>query len=138
MDEGLFEWKKEYEMGFKEVDAQHQRIFSIMRELNEVLEARHGEEIIWKTLDDLIQYADYHFAYEEAHFSEYHYAGSEQHISEHDAYRDQIAAFIEESNVRVTNTLPTRVLNFLQQWWIHHITGIDRDYAQCFKEHGLV
>ena len=133
----LYEWKKEYETGFEEIDSQHRRIYEIVNELHEVLEAQHGKEIIWKTLDDLIQYADYHFEYEEAHFAQFGYPGTAKHIEEHNAYRDQVAAFIEESNVKATNTLPYRVLDFLVQWWSGHITGSDREYIQCFKEHGL-
>lgn len=133
--ENLLEWKEEYAMGFEQIDSQHRKIFNIINSLNTALQEQHGTDVIWDTLDELVQYADYHFKYEEELFAEFHYAGTAAHVAEHNAYTEHVSHFIMES--KESNTLPYRVLDFLMEWWTHHITGIDREYMQCFKEHGV-
>jgi len=133
--ENLLEWKEEYAMGFEQIDSQHRKIFNIINNLNAALKEQHGKDVIADTLNELVQYADYHFKYEEVMFAEFHYEGSVEHIAEHNAYCEKMARFILEN--KETNTLPYRVLDFLIEWWTDHITGSDREYIQCFKEHGV-
>jgi hemerythrin len=133
--ENLFEWKEEFATGFKEIDAQHHKVFDIINRLNSALREQHGKDVIWDTLDELVQYADYHFKYEESLFAKYNFAGSPEHIAEHNDYCEKVSHFILES--KESNTLPYRVLDFLVGWWRGHITGSDREYIKCFKEHGL-
>ncbi len=58
-----FEWKSEYSVGNAPIDADHQGLFALVREL-EAADMTDGflDDILWQ----LEQYAEGHFAREEA------------------------------------------------------------------------
>jgi len=136
MQRELFNWKDEYKTGLVEVDTQHMKIFEIIGFLFAALQESRGPEVVHKVLGDLNEYANIHFAMEENYFRQFNYAGMGVHIAEHNAYRARIAEFIR--NTENANTLMSyEILDFLEDWWIDHVTGIDREYVPCFKEHGV-
>jgi len=63
-----FEWKDRYSLNIGEIDKQHKRLFEIgarvydLAVLNDSYD--HYDEIM-KTLDELLEYTEYHFRYEE-------------------------------------------------------------------------
>lgn len=132
----LFEWKDEYATGIGEIDLQHKKIFEIINSLFDALNQSRGNEVVGGVIDELVRYADYHFSFEEVHFEQFEFAGAEAHIKEHNDYRRNVAQFVEEG-ARTDSTLSYRVLDFLEDWWLDHVTGTDRKYVACFQEHGL-
>lgn len=135
----LFKWKEEYETGIKVIDLQHKKIFETIDVLFTAVSENRGQEVVTQVLDELIQYAAHHFNFEESHFEKFHFEGREAHIKEHDYYRQRVAEFAATyNNTQATNVEAFEILDFLEDWWIDHVTGTDRKYIECFREYGLV
>ena len=95
------------------------------------------EEALGSILQELTDYADYHFATEEKYFKLFHYPESAGHIEIHHKYRDKIEQFKKDFAAAKTEEVFFNLNNFLQDWWVWHINNMDREYVPLFKEHGL-
>ena len=128
----MFEWKNEYAMGIGSIDAQHQNLFAIGRELYTAMSAGQGKSALARILDRLVQYTTVHFAHEERLMQLHHYPDFVRHKAEHDALVKQVLAFQTEFNGGRA-TMAVQVLQFLKDWLEKHIKGSDFAYAGCLK-----
>ena len=129
----MFEWKPEYAVGIASVDAQHQKLFVIARELYEAMSAGRGRASLALILDRLVQYTTVHFAHEERLMRVYYYPDFQKHKAQHDALTKQVLDFQKEFELgRVAMTV--HLLQFLKDWLENHIMVSDFEYAPCLKQ----
>lgn len=135
----LITWKDEYALGISEIDTQHQKIVDIINRLFAMFsEHKLKDEIGLKNiLQELTEYANYHFATEEKYFSLFNYPGSASHIEMHNNYRAKIEDFKAQYETDKTEAVFFNLTNFLQDWWVWHINNLDREYVPLFKENGV-
>ena len=128
----MFEWNNEYVVGIGSIDAQHQGLFAIGRELYAAMSAGQGKNVMARILERLVRYTAVHFAYEERLMQMYHYPDFAKHKAEHDALVKQVLALQAEFNGgRVT--MAVQVLHFIKDWLEKHIKGTDVAYVPCMK-----
>lgn len=129
----MFDWKSEYSVGVSSIDAQHQRLFAIGRELYNAMSAGHGKSAVSLVLDRLIEYTTVHFAHEERLMRLHQYPKFKEHKAQHEALTQQVLAFQADYRAgRVAMTV--QLLNFLKEWLEKHIKGADAAFAPCLKE----
>ena len=131
----LIVWKEEYTLGIEEIDSQHKKMFSIINDLFHAMKDS-DDEVLKRVLGELVDYADYHFSTEEAYFEKLEYPEKEAHIKTHELYREKIMSFVLEYKDG-EKLLPYEILDFLEDWWINHITGVDRKYVEIFHRNGM-
>jgi hemerythrin len=128
----MFEWKSEYAVNIGSIDAQHQNLFAIGRELYAAMGAGQGKAVLARILDRLVQYTTVHFAHEERLMKMHDYPDFDKHKAEHDALVQQVLAFQADFQAgRATMAVP--VLHFVKDWLEKHIKGSDTAYAPCLK-----
>src|ERR1035441_2664804 len=128
----MFEWKDEYVVGIGSIDAQHQGLFAIGRELYAAMSAGQGKSVLARILDRLVQYTAVHFAHEERLMQMHNYPDFARHKAEHDALVKQVLAFQAEFNGGRA-TMAVQVLQFVKDWLEKHIKASDFAYAPCMK-----
>ncbi len=129
----MFEWKTEFAVGIASIDAQHQKLFAIARELYEAMSAGRGKASLALILDRLVQYTSVHFAHEERLMRVYDYPDFLRHKTQHDALTKQVLGFqkdFESGKVSMT----VQLLQFLKDWLENHIKVSDFEYAPCLKQ----
>ena len=52
----LFEWKEDYSVSVKQFDGDHQKLFSLVNELNDAMAQGQGRLVIGSVLQQLLQY----------------------------------------------------------------------------------
>jgi len=124
----MFEWKKEYSVHIRSIDAQHQKLFAIAAELHEAMAHGQGQAILSKILDRLIQYTLIHFAHEEKLMEQYAFPDLAAHKVEHENLRKQVIEF-DSKFKSGTASLSIDLFTFLQSWLVHHISGTDMRYS---------
>ncbi len=132
----LITWSDRYNLGIAKIDSQHQKMIGIINTLYRAMGASIEKEEMSAILQELIDYANYHFATEEEHFKEFNYEDTVEHIKAHDMYRERISKFTEEYFNNAI-PLPFEMMDFLSEWWTGHIQGTDRKYVPSFHEHGM-
>ena len=132
----MFDWKSEYAVNIGSIDAQHQMLFAVGRELYAAMSAGKGKSVLAKILDRLVQYTAMHFAHEERLMQLHKYPDFAAHKAEHDALAKQVVAFQAEFNSGRA-TMAVQVLQFLKDWLEKHIKGSDMRYAPHMKERAV-
>ncbi|MFZ0800064.1 MAG: bacteriohemerythrin [Terriglobales bacterium] len=131
-----FTWNNSYSVKVEAMDAQHQQLFAIIRELYAAMRSGHGKEVVGDVLRRLIDYTVKHFTAEEALMEKHGYPGLAQHRAEHKALTDKVLAFkkgFEAGTVSVSLELMT----FLQKWLTDHIQTVDQKYGDFLNAHGV-
>ena len=128
----MFEWKQEYSVGIPSIDAQHQNLFAIARELHAAMSSGQGRAVSGRILGRLIQYTGAHFGHEERLMRVSGYPELDRHKEQHVALTRQVLQFqkdFEAGRVAIT----VQLLQFIKQWLEHHIQESDKAYAPCVK-----
>ncbi len=136
-----FQWKDRYALGIPEIDRQHGKLFEIgtkvydLALLNDSYD--HYDEIMG-VLQELLDYTEYHFNYEEELMKTHNYDGIEQQHKDHSFYVLKIKSIsskdIDENQQKTT----IEIVDFLSDWISSHILLSDRNYATFFKEKGII
>jgi hemerythrin-like metal-binding protein len=129
------EWKDEYSVGVELIDAQHKMFVGIVNELYEAIVTKKEKEALDNIFKQLVAYTQFHFQTEERYFDEFQYEGAAEHKIAHKALIDQIADLQQQKTDIMDD--PFKLMDFLEDWLIDHIMGMDKLFGPCFNEHGL-
>ena len=83
------QWDGSHNLGIKEMDDQHEIIFSILNKLYEAIESGGAKDDVAKTLTQLTDDINSHFGLEENYFDKFSYENSDEHKQEHNKYQQQ-------------------------------------------------
>lgn len=123
------EWTDDLSVGVESIDEQHKQLVSITNKLFQAILDDKGKTIVMEVLDELRQYIDHHFSYEEELLQRYAYPTKRlvEHIAEHRALSQQVQTFI--TGIEKSESLDLEVFDFLRDWTTEHLNTTDRQYA---------
>lgn len=130
----LITWNNDYSVGVKTFDSQHKKVFSLINDLYEQIQKGEDKKNLKKNLDELLAYGNIHLKAEEDAFTKYDFPEKKGHAETHQLYRDKIADFVKRQD---QSFLSYEIIDFLEDWWLHHITGVDKAYTEFFQKKGL-
>ena len=132
----LINWNDSFSVNVAEIDRQHQKLVSMINELNDAMRQGKGNDVLGKIINGLISYAAIHFKTEEKYFDQFRYPETDIHKKEHSAFVERVSDFknkFEKSSLG----LSIEVMNFLSDWLKNHIKASDMRYSKFFNEKGL-
>ncbi|HCS41207.1 MAG TPA: hypothetical protein DIW44_16740 [Anaerolineaceae bacterium] len=133
----LFQWTENYSVGVRELDQQHQQLFTLV---NRLISATGTMNIHSETISDILgemtRYAQTHFTTEERLMEVYGYPGLEEQKEQHNDFRNKTTEFIEAATIEGEQK-PEVLLKFLTNWLSHHILEDDMAYRSFFNEKGV-
>ena len=121
--------------GIDGMDNQHRRLFDLINELSEAIAEGKGRDVLARVLDALIDYTAKHFADEERLLEEINYPELDAQRRSHKAF----VAKVMESRAGFqagTSMVASEVVNFLNDWLVKHIGGMDKKYGPMLKKAG--
>ncbi len=131
----LLQWKGKHSVGIVEIDAQHQRMFAIMNELNDAMATEKAKGVLEGIIERLVQYTATHFVTEERLMKEYGFSGHDAHKRVHEQLAAKVRAFQADFRQgRVAMSID--VMHFLMDWLDQHILGTDMEYRDYLASHG--
>jgi len=125
-----------YVLGFKIIDDQHRYFVGLLNELYDAVNQMSAKEKLGHIIDEVINYAGFHFATEEKYFDEFRYLEKNEHIRQHREITTKLDDFksrFEGNEMFVAGELE----ELMEDWLVNHIATYDKKYVTCFKEHGL-
>ncbi len=130
-------WTSDLAVGVDLIDAQHKELIDKMNELDRAVRFSRGVPKIIKTLDFLIEYADFHFGTEEKNMVEMGYPQVEYHKGQHAEFvttiKDLEMDFEEEG---ATQALAESINTFMFNWLVKHIKTVDVQFGKFVTEKG--
>ena len=123
-----FDWCKEMEIGVPIVDAQHQELFRIGRDLEQLI--FRGQNATKQELLNLVcelrEYISYHFYTEEELMATHNYPSLSQHITSHNKFRTNIVDIdLPLLGQRPDLVLP-QIKESLQDFLFNHVLTEDK------------
>lgn len=129
------EWDDKYKVGIRIIDSQHQHFVGIMNKLFEAIQTDE-DGLVLRITEELVDYADKHFAVEEKYFKKFNYPYAKEHTDEHYKIKIKIIKFLSKKDGDPFKT-GLKLLDLLDDWLFDHIDKTDRKYIEYFKSHGL-
>jgi len=131
-----FEWKEEFSVSVEEIDEQHKKLVGLISRLFAVVSQTQGKKETESIIQELIAYTKYHFSTEEKYFKKFNYKYKDEHIKQHQGFVTKVTA-LKKKCMEDEIAARFELVDFLEDWLIHHVTGADRKYIKCFTENGL-
>lgn len=131
-------WSDQLSVGIKSVDEDHQKLISLMNNLQTAIHYPTGESFERQALNELVAYTKYHFQREEEMMEKNSYPDFALHKAEHEAMVSRIGEFLaayEDSRTR--EKAVEQIAEFLKGWLINHIMGSDQRYGPYLKGKGV-
>ena len=121
-------WQPGYSVGNRTLDQQHQRLLALCQRAAICMteDSQPGVEQFHAILNDLADYAKYHFRTEEALLRRCGYPRLEAHLQEHAAYEQSLTDFLVSA--AVGKVAKDALSDYLMSWWINHILDADLQY----------
>lgn len=128
----FFRWNDSFVVHHDRMDEQHRQFLEALNRLYSDIQGDKGPDALKPTLELLAEYAERHFAAEETLLRTAGYPGLEEQEKQHAFFRSQVAVlrrtFQGASGVDLQSTL-----QFMRDWFLHHIMEVDRGYANYLK-----
>ncbi|NVN93298.1 MAG: hemerythrin family protein [Desulfuromonadales bacterium] len=126
----LLVWESRFNLGIKTFDNHHKRLVEIINNSYRAVQHNSTHRIII-LLDELFDYAMYHFFAEEQLMRTHSDPALKDHSREHEEFLFHISAF-KKSMTSKEPLYKVPVVVFLKEWFISHVLVVDREYVRLF------
>lgn len=124
-------WDESFMLGMQQFDEHHQHLAGLLNRAYDYFTTGADAGSVDSLLDELVDYATYHFAAEEQWMHEHSYPKLEEHRAEHDRFSSRVLEMLKSNSYDKTSLL-LEVLTFLNNWLVHHILQVDAEYSHFF------
>jgi hemerythrin-like metal-binding protein len=135
------EWTEEYSVKVKEFDEQHKQLFELMIKFDDAIKQEGLRARCENIIEEMNKYTVYHFRAEEKYFNKLKYPQSKEHKKKHDEYKVLAVQYKKQLNSTIADDdlldFAYKILDFLEDWWVHHILHEDMKYSKFFNDKGL-
>lgn len=129
-----YQFQKNFSVEIDLIDNHHKQLFIIFNRIFEIFDNIENWQNKYQAIKkELLQYAIFHFSFEEDIMKKYNYPEYEAHKKAHNKFIE----YLENHKNENLNELFELGL-FLFDWLVDHIYFIDKKYTQYFKEKGLL
>lgn len=126
----IMEWKENFDLGIEQFDVHHRRMVELLNGAYDNYRNNSNVTVLSATLNELFEYAMYHFRLEEQYLKDINYAGLAEHLEYHKYFSGQVTAMRKDlSSVR--KNLPLEILTFLKNWLTFDISMANVEYIRC-------
>lgn len=121
----LMLWDAKYSVGNAEIDSQHKKLFEMINSLIKESEKRNSRDTLEKILEDMVDYIEEHFNYEESFFSKHPEAPA--HRMMHAEFMKKTMGF-SKAFARGETEMADEILEFLTTWLKNHTLNVDINF----------
>ena len=120
-------WNSSFLLGIKDIDDHHQHLVKLLNLAQE--EFKKGAPVgnLPYYINQLIDYANYHFTCEERWMADTSYPDLIRHKEEHKVFICKVYAF--QKSFRQNEESPAEMLSFIGNWVTHHILDTDAKFG---------
>ena len=133
----LMEWSPTFSVKVKKFDDQHKKLVELVNHLHDAMRSGQGNAMLGVVLQQLIAYTASHFADEEKTMQANGYPDLAAHKAEHEKLVAQVLD-LQKKFQAGSAMLTLTVMNFLKDWLVNHIQGVDKKYGAFLNSKGVV
>lgn len=122
-------WDDSFSVGVEEIDEQHRRWIEIINELHDsIMDRTVSVKTTDRILCAMIDYAHFHFAFEEDYLKKINYPDLKKHHYQHEFFTKNLVAKLQEERAGGL-VMNTEVMRILMNWLQEHIQEEDMKYS---------
>ena len=128
-------WTPDLSIGHDRIDKQHIELFGLFDEFIAGSARGEAKETLIALHDRLKEYAEVHFAEEEALMQQAGYPQLAQHKRAHDTFRNRLASIrqqIAEQGPTLMNLIETN--KALVSWLVNHVKEVDQNFGRFLND----
>lgn len=114
------------------IDQHHEHLVELLNKAYDNFCDNKPTHTLQAILDELADYATYHFAQEEHLMEMVSYPGKEEQVREHEYFVRRIGE-IQRDFVAGTNPISLEIISFLKNWLINHISHKDTELGAYLR-----
>ncbi|MEY8391954.1 hemerythrin [Lachnospiraceae bacterium] len=126
----MYQFTEDCLTGIQEIDEQHEKLFGL---INDTLDLLHNEALddkyhqVHQIIEELKEYADVHFASEEAYMAALNDPELELQKKQHFSFREKISSleFSSIDEIEGQHETLDELMRYLTRWLYHHILSSD-------------
>ena len=123
------EWDDSYSVGVVEIDEQHRRWIEIINQLHDsIMDKTVSVKTTDKILCEMMDYAGFHFAFEEDYMKKVNYPDLKKHRYQHEFFNMNLVAKFQEERAGGL-VMNTELMKMLMSWLQEHILEEDMKYS---------
>lgn len=123
------EWDDSFSVNNAEIDDQHKKWIEIYNNLDDsMLTGKVEQNTGAKTFEAMLDYARYHFSFEEEYMQKIHYPDLIKHHRMHKDFDNLMYGYYRDIQ-EGTLVLGTEIIRILKKWLLEHIVKEDKNYA---------
>jgi hemerythrin-like metal-binding protein len=125
-------WDDAMSVGLPEIDEDHKRFIALVDDFNKSIAVRTAITEVRKRLQDIVDDAVRHFAYEENLLNEWRYPGADEHARIH----AQLVTVLQEILAKIASGYDAEWVEAglkIKEVLIHHIRTEDIRFAQFYR-----
>lgn len=132
----MLQWKQEYETGIEDIDYQHHFFFNLIVRLYGELAS--SDDLLYKNalISELAAYARFHFISEENMMLRSAFPGMHDHKNLHHELLNHLSVRVNKMEINCSDENRWAVIAFLMDWFLHHTTTIDQEFAKYLHNGG--
>ncbi|WP_347841621.1 bacteriohemerythrin [uncultured Draconibacterium sp.] len=127
----IFLWDENFKTGVKEIDQQHKHLVFLLNQVANHIIFEQQEASLGNIINELVDYAVYHFQSEENYWLEVAPEAPEttSHRDSHNRFVERVQAFKLKSDTMPAELWLEELLSFLASWLAAHILESDKHMA---------
>ncbi|HYO86835.1 MAG TPA: bacteriohemerythrin [Dermatophilaceae bacterium] len=133
----LMTWGPALQVGYGDIDVQHQRLVRLCNALAEAQREGRGRELLGAILGELARYTKLHFGFEERLMARYGLTDTDDHRREHADLTARVIDFQSRFDAGRSDVSEDLLL-FLSDWLRVHILQTDRELVGQLLARGAV
>lgn len=132
----LFTWNDSYSVKVALCDSQHKKLFAIINQLAEAMRVGQAQDVMSRTVKELLDYTRTHFGQEEELLRKTNFPHLAAHQELHKKFVADVEA-LEKQTREGRSANSVQVLNLLRDWLVNHIQKTDRMYSAHLNAAGI-
>jgi len=116
-------WKDEYNLGIKNIDTQHKKLFELVNRLYDLEDSKSSKEELRVILYEFSDYVKVHFKEEEEYMLSIGFPGLEEHKKKHMQIVDNLTQII--TTPATLSIIKTKMRVVAKRALLDHITDVD-------------
>jgi hemerythrin-like metal-binding protein len=127
-----FEWANDMEIDGGAIDADHQRLVSLVNDLHTATSVGEGQAVVSDILASLIKYTKTHLRTEEEMMERLHFPNMEGHKRGHDKFIADLLS-LEQKYEAGSITVASQLSTVLRDWLSLHIRRNDKELSRYIR-----
>ncbi|MGB9197092.1 MAG: bacteriohemerythrin [Terriglobales bacterium] len=125
-------WIESYSVGVAELDEHHQYFFCLLNILQDAIGEDKSESVVEMVLNELLEFARYHFTTEEELMRKANYPGLARHSEEHAIVAARLAK-LKKSFQPGEKDNGFALLDLVRSWLVKHFEQADKEYSAYLR-----